>query len=825
MAQAYTPQESLQNIVEQRKTIAFGLFCVAPLLVVLAWWLWKKYPDTAAVAPLVVFLGALSSFGMGVWLLLGLRPPVAPEAATPLVIAKSRPLAIYLFAGSGALLVIGLWLVFTFGASAFPEGFGAILLGLVGLGVGFGQFLTAKGTFSQKDALLESLARHRERVAYALLGCAGVVVILAAVLGFQTRWSYLPEIVGGVLVALVTAGAGLWLKQPRTQPVSVDQMRLVLVVVGGVAGFVIALVTVIRIILWWNEVFAGGMNKWQEPGAYRLWLCGYAEIIGLSLMFASLMLARSEIRSSALIRRLVYGYNAVLTGLLLLVTLGVVNIIVYVIFPLSLDWTQARGLHTLDASSQKVLAALKEPVTIYVLEARSSVRVPDVRHLLENCRALSNKIQIEYISPDLQEERYRDLLKKYPILISDTKQLMHEQITIGRGLLIVYGPEGSRKQPHAFISMDNMFDFERDKEGRRAAKVFKGENLLMNELRFLMQNQVKPKVYFTQGNRELRLEDALVELGAEGEGAGQLLEMLRKDNYEVHGLYWGEAPKNLPKQDLKVYSKKVPDDAKIVVIARPHKSFSKAELDALEEYVRGNGKLIILLDLFPNEQRQLAHTGLEDFLKKFNVQVGDDFVLRFTKVRTDDARSVEAEAPAKSRNILASELKEKKFPFFMARTVSPLSTPGEYQAEVLLEVPAEDKVWAETDVRKAPIPFAYIQELQAQGKLKEKLSETPLPVAVTVASKSQPRMVVVGNAEFASNREIIKRHYPYYTLIASSLEWLTERPVVGGGNPKKSNTYALEPGVSSARMILLPGWLMVLGVIGLGTGIWIIRRR
>src|SRR5262249_997905 len=278
--------------------------------------------------------------------------------------------------------------------------------------------------------------------------------------------------------------------------------------------------------------------------AYRLFVCAYAEVIGLGIMFVSLLLARTEIRSSALIRRLIYGYNAVLTGFLLLVTLAVVNIIVYVAFPLSLDWTQGRGIHTLDTSSQKTLAALKDPVTICVLEARSSPRLPDISHLLDNCKALSNKIQVEYISPDLQEEKYRDLVTRFPILISDMGQFHDRQsFTLGQGLLVVYGQElKNKKQPHAFINTQKMFEFTRDKEGKPKAKAFNGEHLLMTELRFLMQNQVKPKVYFTQLNKELPIRDAAIDFG-EGTGGGQLLELLRKDNYEVRGLVWGKAPK------------------------------------------------------------------------------------------------------------------------------------------------------------------------------------------------------------------------------------------------------------------------------------------
>ncbi len=85
------------------------------------------------------------------------------------------------------------------------------------------------------------------------------------------------------------------------------------------------------------------MRAWQGDVGWHLWLCAYVELIGLALMFASLMLAKADIRSNVVLRRTLYGYNAFLTGLLLLAVLVVLNIVLFALFPGSFEWSKSRA--------------------------------------------------------------------------------------------------------------------------------------------------------------------------------------------------------------------------------------------------------------------------------------------------------------------------------------------------------------------------------------------------------------------------------------------------------------------------------------------------
>jgi hypothetical protein len=94
-------------------------------------------------------------------------------------------------------------------------------------------------------------------------------------------------------------------------------------------------------------------------------------------------------------------------------------------------------------------------------------------------------------------------------------------------------------------------------------------------------------------------------------------------------------------------------------------------------------------------------------------------------------------------------------------------------------------------------------------------------------------MVVFGDVEFVTNRGLQENELraleglppaPYLDLFDSALKWLAERPDVGV-RPRESNIYALKTDVATSRIMWWPTWLMVLGVVALGRGMWIVRRR
>src|SRR2546423_585115 len=67
--------------------------------------------------------------------------------------------------------------------------------------------------------------------------------------------------------------------------------------------------------------------------------------------------------------------------------------------------------------------------------------------------------------------------------------------------------------------------------------------------------------------------------------------------------------------------------------------------------------------------------------------------------------------------------------------------------------------------------------------------------------------------------------YPNYDVFESSLAWLRERPSSIGLDPKERKIYQIEPTTNFTRMEFLPLGLMIVTVLGLGLGVWVVRRR
>src|SRR5262249_16649431 len=178
----------------------------------------------------------------------------------------------------------------------------------------------------------------------------------------------------------------------------------------------------------------------------------------------------------------------------------------------------------------------------------------------------------------------------------------------GRGILLLYGPEGQGKQqpPHKFIGQDKLV--ESTNPMRRGGESFVGEKVLMSELQFLMTEKRKSKIYFLQGNGEMSLGIGRFNFRPEPRqdmsflGVATLIEKLGKENMEAVGLSFGPEEKGKKGTTDVVHvqesgeqkRKEVPEDAGVVVIAGASMPIPKETFEALDRYLEGKGKVIVL---------------------------------------------------------------------------------------------------------------------------------------------------------------------------------------------------------------------------------------
>ena len=480
----------------------------------------------------------------------------------------------------------------------------------------------------------------------------------------------LPLCVWGAMLSLSFLLAGvIWLTLPRGRNVEadVDNLRILILTVLGLVGFATALFGLVLPFAQYRAELAGGLEEWRKHADVLTW-CALAFVGGLVLMFVGLMMGRTYERAQAGLRRLVYGYNAVLTSLLVLLILAIVNVLCYSpVYPFSkfrvpVDWT-ASGIYTLQPATKNLIASIDQPVKVYVLMPSNLQASDQFIALLRNCRAVNERISWEAVSPQLNPKEFDELANKYHV--TDI------------GVVVVYGTE-PKAESETIPRTDLMQVVERDQMGQPTRTQFTGESALFKTLTYLSEGKTRTKIYFTQGNDELDFTDHNPASRIGKGGIGMLIDELGKGNYDAEPLPF----------DFKALSEKkdIPDDADVVVIAGPHKALAPEAIDALRSYMRKphgpenkKGKLIVMLDVIVKSDGKMLQTGLEPLLREFGVEAGNNHVM---SVRRDFPGAVLARANGRTQ-IGKAFMSEGRYYPFLFWTPAPCRRPRSRPARTI----------------------------------------------------------------------------------------------------------------------------------------------
>lgn len=684
---------------------------------------------------------------------------------------------------------------------------------------------------------MERLLPYEKQIGFGLVVIGLLLLAIPIANWMKFRNNSLAVLGWGACLTLFVIGVGLYAVMPPPPGSDVqsraERLRWIFLLTAGGVGAITALLGLIlpfctmpMSLTNYPEIFTGGPTSWRTHG-WEVGRCVGALIGGLVLMFIGLQLARPVQRTSMSMRRWLYGYNSILSTLLLLFILVLVNLLPYTaVKPFSwameaTDWTSGQ-LYSLHPATKNLLAELKEPVKVYVLIPTGMVLVGrDVETLMDNCRAINPLFTWERLSRDRNRGEIDRLTKQF-------------QLPDSVGVLVVHGTEPNTTSQ--FIKAEELAENTSGPNADRAY-VFKGENALLNALTHLTSGKAQAIVYFTQGNGEVDLNDQ--DRAHFDSGLGVLQEELNKINFQTHPLNLG--PKTTS----------IPEDADIVVVARPREKIPDNAVKALRDYLQGTnrkdnkkGKLIVLFDV-TIRKGAVVPTGLEALMGEYGVKLGNDRVMC---VRSDPLMLTTIANPRSSNPIARSFTPRggaTLFPFYDARTVGSASTPGaasRFTVEDLILVLPQTLAWAETNLQADP--SALINELRRdQQKLLNKISERALPVAVTVtegkspappipghqfmANEGEPRMIVFGDASWITNNILLQATPDNFALFSSSLSWLAGRHDIGERIPTSTrNVYRLKiPPGDEKRLVFLPGVLMMMGVLVLGFGVWVVRRR
>jgi len=278
---------------------------------------------------------------------------------------------------------------------------------------------------------VEGLSRNQAVMNFGAFMVAGISALACGIIVWRFGKAQLPYILWSGTIAVYAMGIGFVLGgRNRRETPDADALRIGMIFLGGGAGFITAILGITLPFVEHSAVFSGGLVEWRKsPGVVLL--CAGLLFGGLALMFLSVLLAKSFERSNAGLRRLLYGTNAFLTGILLLAVLGIVNVLAYVplgkydFFNRTFDFTSS-GLYSISDSTQNFLANLKDPVKVYVLLPGNNLITVETETLLETFKTHTKKLTWQSVSRDLDAQDMIKLQEKY-------------QIPDSLGLLVVYG--------------------------------------------------------------------------------------------------------------------------------------------------------------------------------------------------------------------------------------------------------------------------------------------------------------------------------------------------------------------------------------------------
>jgi len=431
-------------------------------------------------------------------------------------------------------------------------------------------------------------------------------------------------------------------------------------------------------------------------------------------------------------RRWAAGVNTGAALLLALVVLGMVNYLAHRHLDLRRDLS-ARTYYRLSDKTAALFRSLEGTVHVVVLFQHSHPRFRDIRNLLkeyeyEAARAGTMRLEIEFVDPDRDLARTRELARKYDV--SEANVVAFE-----------YG--GRRK----YVGADDLVDFEVALDKGRAFKRmtgFRGEQAFSSAIQSVAQ-AATPTVFFLVGHGEHDIEES-----SQPGGYAKVARLLRRDNVEVQPL-------------LMAQHRGIPTNCSALIVAGPSRALPQAEIDMLSDYLNRNGRVLFMLDAG-------VTTGLEKMLEAWGVKLAQDVVVGLTLTGRELVVANYGNHP------VTRLLRKVTTLFYAPRSVEPIwnDNAAARADRPLVSILAINTAngWAETDPTQSPPRFDA--DADRRGPISVAVAvEKGLQGSLGVAVKPT-RLIVIGDSAFVSNGALTSGIGGNTDLFLSAVNWLTE---------------------------------------------------
>ena len=490
-------------------------------------------------------------------------------------------------------------------------------------------------------------------------------------------------------------------------------------------------------------------------------------------------------------------FNLVATTILALVVVVLLNYISSQHYKLW-DWTTER-LFTLSDQSQQVLRELDQTVRIYVFLARGETDFADVETLLEEYKAVTSRLEIEWIDPDRDKARYQVLTDKFGVDSWLAGETTLSQVPI----VVTSGDRKWKVERHQLIVED--FDSFEDADGHKLD--LQSERALTGAIVEVTTGQ-PTNICLAQGHGEW-------ELGAFGD---------RSVDDVARELDWEKI--EIVPFDLRG-GEDVPPSCVALFVLSPQRLYSPEEVATVDRFLASGGNVLLAFDPLLKKEK-LQPTGFEESLGKRGIVVGSDLV-----IENDESRQL----PGNPGDLFISidlgthrvtDTIRKRGGGILVAVVRSVDAAEGSDAEVIMQT--SPNAVAESDLGRAlatdpkaagvtlkVVPLAVAWEyVPPLGKdLKPVESDGPEP----------GRLLVLGDSDWMSGELLDNPQLSNIDLLSSTAGWLTQREALINIAPRKTKARAvIMSDADLDNLLFRVVFLLPVAAFIAGFGVWWSRR-
>lgn len=451
-----------------------------------------------------------------------------------------------------------------------------------------------------------------------------------------------------------------------------------------------------------------------------------------------------------------------------------------------------RRTYALSDKTKNILSQITQPVQIYILVYGGHPVGSRIHDLLEEYKMHSNKITVE----NLTNEHPTVVKTRLKYLQEELKLVLQENNIIE--IIFVCGKRS--KVVNARETYTPKYDYQYGYPRESGLESFRGEEAFTGAILSVIQEKMT-KLYFTNQHGEPELDDQ------QPNGIGFLNSLLKGANMETQAL-------DLRKNPI------IPSDADVVAITGPTEPFLTPEINALQEYLKKGGKLLVLLG-------PQAEVKLDGLLKEWGVVFSNDVVLDdecgplWSLIR-DRRVPVVTDYGASPDHPITKDLKQRKIPtdFPLARSLE-VAQPPPTDLEIIEIARSSSVSWGETNIEAL---------IKGKGLRYDEKEDKKGPLALAFAIKkqnAQTRLVVLGSADMINNRYLSQNSATYQSnLIMNAIRWLAGQEQFISIEPKKAEDTSINFSGKRPLILLLVSLVFIpLSAVILGLFVWLMRRK